>query len=91
MQQQLHAPDAVIGVEAAHHRFRVQGIDQGEHDHAMVVDHVGAHDGIFLIQRQARGRIIHGLVEAVVTQHTQVAKAPDVFEHGLWTKRQSQQ
>ena len=81
LQEQLDAPHDRVGVKAPHHHVVVQVIDEREQNHALVMRHVGAHDGVRFAKRQARGRKINGFVETVQARHFQVVQVRDVLQH----------
>ena len=63
LQEQLHAFDARVGMEAPDHAFLEQIIAQREQDHSLVVHHIAADHGMAFAGLQAFGREIHRFIK----------------------------
>ena len=88
LQQQLGRLDHRLGVEARAHDAVEQRVGDGDHRHALVMGHVGAHDRLRLTLGQARRREVERLVEAVAAapadlgQRREVGRGGRRIDHG---------
>ena len=73
LQQHLGGAHGGVRHEAAHDRRVAEEVREREQPHALVVGHVGAHDGTVLAARHAGGRVVDRLDEAVAAERLLVA------------------
>jgi hypothetical protein len=52
-------------MQAMYHQLVEESVVKGKHDHALVVSHVGTHDGKLFAHLQSLGREIHRFIHAV--------------------------
>ena len=91
LQQKLDTLCPGIGVETPYERPILEIVGQRCHNHPLMVDHIRAHDGPLLSQGEPGGRVIHRLVEAILTEHLLFDETGDVPHHFLRRERQGQQ
>ena len=83
MQQQLNALNHRLGVEAFDHTFALQVVGQRQHDHALMVGHVGADNGVLLPQPQVAGGEVERFVKAIATKRLVLYQSLHVCQDGL--------
>ena len=83
--------DTRVALEAPDHRIPLQIIDQREHDHPLVVGHVGLYDGDLLTHGEARRGEVGCFVKTVHPQHAQPFEALHILENCARAQRQSEQ
>lgn len=80
LQQQLGGPHPRIPVEAVAHQPVEQHGVEAEHRHALMVGHEALHHRVALVVQQPAGRVVHRLVESVVTAGSQPGEVREVVE-----------
>ena len=78
LQEQLGRLHARVGVKPRAHDAVVQGIGDGDQEHALVVRHVGAHDHQGFPLGEAFARVVESFVEAVRAAPTDLLEMPEV-------------
>ena len=73
----------LVGVETFHHHILQQIVTSRQQDHALMMRHVGLHDGVCLSFWETCFGVIERLVKTKTSEHVQALQVRHIFQHGL--------